>query len=71
MICKDVDDYSPILPSVTCLTLSDKEGFHSGLVSKRGVSSVVEVLCQSRAALVGSIGISKVKNKSPFKQLIR
>lgn len=62
MICKNGEDYSPILPSITSLTISDREGFNSGLTNNRGISCVVDVLHQSRAALVGSIGISKVRS---------
>lgn len=62
LVCKDAEDCYLTVP-VNCLTLAPQDEhqiLHRDLCNSQSISSIRELLGQSRASLVGSLGISKL-----------
>ncbi len=62
VFCKNGEDYCPTVP-VACLTLTpedERQVLHRDLCSNRSINSIQELLGQSRASLVASLGASKL-----------
>lgn len=62
LVCKDAEDCYLTVP-VNCLTLAPQDEhqiLHRDLCNSESISSIRELLGQSRASLVGSLGISKL-----------